>query len=73
MVCQERLFVCRITLAFPTRSASEQRRLLKPIIEKASWEAGKLDTRFRNPFEKLRVSNRVNPIKQGDNGDGGRK
>jgi site-specific DNA recombinase len=57
--------------AFPTQSASEQRRLLKILIEKASWKAGELETTLRNPFQKLRLSNHATNTKQGKNGPGG--
>ena len=56
---------------FPTQPPAEQRRLLKILIEKAAWKDGELETTLRNPFEKLRVSNRASITKQGTNGNGG--
>lgn len=56
---------------FPAKLAAEQRRLLKLIVEKATWKGGELETTLRNPFQKLRVSNQRSTTKQGTNGDGG--
>ncbi|MGD0773072.1 MAG: hypothetical protein ABSC05_09650 [Candidatus Solibacter sp.] len=53
---------------FPTQTPPEQRRLLKLIIEKASWKDGRFETTLRTPFEKLRVSNHATTTKHGKNG-----
>src|ERR1035437_4384302 len=49
----------------------EQRRLLKLLVEKATWKHGELETTLRPPFQKLRVSNHATTTKQGKNGNGG--
>jgi hypothetical protein len=56
---------------FPAQPPAEQRRLLKIIVEKATWKDGELETTLRNPFQKLRLSNRASTTKQGKNGTGG--
>jgi hypothetical protein len=55
--------------AFPTQPPAEQRRLLKLLVEKATWRAGELETTLRTPFQKLRLSNHANTTKQGKNGN----
>ena len=57
--------------AFPAQPPAEQRRLLKTLVEKAAWKDGELETTLRNPFQKLRLSNRASTTKQGKNGTGG--
>jgi hypothetical protein len=57
--------------AMMTQPPAEQRRLLKIIVERAAWKAGELETTLRNPFQKLRLSNRASTTKQGRNGTGG--
>jgi hypothetical protein len=49
--------VCK---AFPTQPATEQRRLLKILVDSATWKGGEFDTTLRTPFQKLRLSNRAN-------------
>jgi len=44
---------------FPKQSPAEQRRLLKLIIATAPWKNGEFEATLKNPFEKLRVSNRA--------------
>jgi len=44
---------------FQEQAASEQRRLLRLVLEKATWQAGELRMCFRDPFEHLRLSNSV--------------
>jgi hypothetical protein len=58
---------------FPAQSPPEQRRLLKLLVEKATWRAGELETTLRTPFEKLRLSNHANTTKKGKNGHHGRE
>ena len=48
---------------FSTQPPAEQRRLLKIIIEKATWKNAELETTLRNPFEKLRGIEPRNPHK----------
>src|ERR1035441_2741036 len=57
--------------AMMTQPPAEQRRLLKTLVEKAAWKDGELETTLRNPFQKLRLSNRASTTKQGKNGTGG--
>jgi DNA repair exonuclease SbcCD ATPase subunit len=57
--------------AFPEQPAAEQRRLLKLLLEKATWKHGELETTLRPSFQKLRVSNHATTTKQGKNGNGG--
>jgi len=44
---------------FLKQPAAEQRELLRPLLEKASWKGGELRMSFREPFENLRLSNRT--------------
>jgi hypothetical protein len=44
----------------------EQRRLLRVMIEKATWKGGELQTALFEPFEILRHSNRENYRKQNE-------
>jgi hypothetical protein len=53
---------------FPAQPAAEQRRLLKIIVEKATWKDGELETTLRNPFQKLRLSNHATTTKHKGNG-----
>ena len=57
--------------AFPEQPAAEQRRLLRLLVEKATWQHGELETTLRPPFQKLRLSNHATTTKQGKNGAGG--
>ena len=61
----------KLCKAFPTQTPPEQRRLLKTLVEKATWKDGELETTLRNPFQKLRVSNRVSRTKHEGNGTPG--
>jgi site-specific DNA recombinase len=42
---------------FMGQSASEQRRLLRVVLQEAIWQNGQLRSSFREPFEQLRLSN----------------
>jgi site-specific DNA recombinase len=44
---------------FLEQPAAEQRKLLHLVLETASWKGGELRTSLREPFEKLRLSNRI--------------
>jgi hypothetical protein len=56
---------------FPEQPAAEQRRLLKLLVEKATWKHGGLETTLRPPFQKLRVSNQGTTRKhEGNRGTG---
>jgi len=45
---------------FPEQSASEQRRLLRVVVDEATWKAGELRWCFREPLNHLRLSNSAN-------------
>ena len=47
---------------FERQCASEQRRLLRLVMREAQWQDGKLRTCFREPFEKLQLSNSATSI-----------
>jgi hypothetical protein len=53
--------VCK---AFPTQPATEQRRLLKILVDSATWKDGEFEATIRTPFQKLRLSNRASDSKQ---------
>ena len=57
---------------FPTQQPAEQRRLLKMLVERATWKDGELETTLRTPFQKLRVSNHANTTKHEGTGNPGR-
>ena len=63
--------VSNLCKAFPQKSPSEQRRLLKTIISNATWQRGEFEATLQTPFEKLRLSNHASTTKQGKNGNGG--
>ena len=42
---------------FTDQSADEKRRLLRLVLDQATWQAGELRMSFRQPFEQLQVSN----------------
>jgi hypothetical protein len=50
---------------FERQCASEQRRLLRLVLQEAIWQNGELRTCFREPFEQLRLSNAATIIKEG--------
>ena len=58
---------------FPTKPPAAQRRLLKLIIDNATWKHGRLETTLRNPFQKLRVSNHASTTKHRENGPSGQE
>lgn len=52
---------------FPKPPAAEQRKLLRLILEGATWKGGELRMSFREPFFQLRLSSRawhkIRPLK----------
>jgi hypothetical protein len=63
----------KLSKAFPTQTPPEQRRLLKTLVEKATWKDGELETTLRNPFQKLRLSNHATNTKHEGNGTPGQQ
>jgi hypothetical protein len=57
---------------FLQQSATEQRRLLQLVVEKAAWQGGTLRTTLFEPFEILRHSNQESSRKEKENGGSGR-
>ena len=64
---------CTVCTTFASQPVAEQRRLLKLLVEKATWRGGELETTLRTPFQKLRLSNHTTATKQGKNGHHGRE
>ena len=62
----------RASESFLQQSASEQRRLLQVVVEKAAWQDGALRTNLFEPFEILRHSNQESYRKEKENGGSGR-
>ena len=62
----------RASELFLQQPASEQRRLLRTVVEKASWKDGKLQTALFEPFEILRQSNQETHRKERENTGSGR-
>ena len=62
----------RASELFLRQPASEQRRLLQTVIEKASWKEGSLQTALFEPFEILRHSNQESYRKEKENVGSGR-
>ena len=46
--------------SFADRSTAERRQLLDMVVGEAQWKGGELRMSFKEPFEKLRLSNRAN-------------
>lgn len=61
----------RASELFLRQPATEQRRLLQVVIEKASWQDGGLRTTLFEPFEILRHSNRESCRKENENAGSG--
>jgi hypothetical protein len=57
----------RASELFLQQSASEQRRLLQTVVEKAAWKDSTLQTALFEPFEILRHSNQESSRKEGEN------
>ena len=53
---------------FLEQSAAEQRKLLRLVLEAATWKGGELRMSFREPFSQLRLSNRASDTNKGDLG-----
>jgi hypothetical protein len=54
-----RELVGRMTQSFVEQTASEQRKLLQVLVQKAFWKNDALHITLREPFEALRVDNRA--------------
>ena len=50
---------------FERQCASEQRRLLRLVVQEAIWQNAELRICFREPFEQLRLSNAATITKDG--------
>jgi site-specific DNA recombinase len=53
---------------FLKQPAVEQRKLLRLVLEAATWKGGELRMSFREPFSQLRLSNRATHTNNGDLG-----
>jgi hypothetical protein len=62
----------RASELFLQQPAAEQRRLLKMMIDEATWQNGTLRTSLLEPFEILRHSNRESLRKENENNGSGR-
>ena len=61
----------RASELFLQQPASEQRRLLQTLVEKAAWKDGTLQTALFEPFEILRHSNQESLTKEKENSGSG--
>ena len=55
---------------FSIQPPHEKQAFLRLILKSASWRHGELQTQFEEPFENLRLSNRLSRSKHGANGAG---
>lgn len=62
----------RASELFRQQPASEQRRLLQTVVEKAAWKNGALQTALFEPFEILRHSNQESYRKEKEKVGSGR-
>jgi hypothetical protein len=62
----------RASELFLEQPAAEQRRLLRTVVEKATWKGGVLHTALFEPFEILRHSNRESYRKETEKAGSGR-
>jgi hypothetical protein len=62
----------RASELFLEQPATEQRRLLRTVVEKATWKGGALQIALFEPFEILRHSNRESYRKEKENVGSGR-
>ena len=62
----------RASELFLQQPATEQRRLLQVVVERAAWQEGALRTTLFEPFEILRHSNRESCRKENENVGSGR-
>ena len=53
---------------FDLQPVREQQRFLRLVLKSATWQSGELQTEFEEPFESLRVSNRLSRTKHIQNG-----
>jgi hypothetical protein len=58
------LAMSRLAGLFSEQSASELRKLLHLVLENATWKHGGLQMTLKEPFEALRVTDRVSPWRQ---------
>jgi hypothetical protein len=63
----------RASELFLQQAASEQRRLLQTVVEKAAWRDGALQTALFEPFEILRHSNQLSYRKEMEKAGTGRE
>lgn len=63
----------RASELFLQQPATEQRRLLQTVVEKAAWRDGALQTALFEPFEILRHSNQQSSRKETENVGSGRE
>ena len=63
----------RASELFLQQPASEQRRLLQTVLEKAAWKDGALQTALFEPFEILRHSNQESYRKEKEKAGSGRE
>jgi hypothetical protein len=63
----------RASELFLQQPASEQRRLLQTVVEKAAWKDGALQTALFEPFEILRRSNQKSSRKEKEKAGAGRE
>ena len=63
----------RASELFLQQPASEQRRLLQTVVEKAAWKDGALQTALFEPFEILRHSNQESYRKEKEKAGSGRE
>lgn len=64
-------FMSRASELFLKQPASEKRRLLQVVIEKAAWKDSQLQTTLFEPFEILRHSNQESCRKENENSGSG--
>jgi hypothetical protein len=56
---------------FVAQTGAEQQKLLRLVLDQASWKAGELRLSFREPFEQLRLSNSASNSNESHFGGGG--
>jgi len=49
---------------FRVQPPQEKQRFLRLVLKSASWQSGRLQTEFEQPFESLRCSNQLSKRKQ---------
>jgi hypothetical protein len=61
----------RAAALFKNHTASQQRRLLRLVLDQATWQTGELRMSLREPFEQLRLSNSASATNDGHFGGDG--